>query len=56
MKSAAKPERTTVNTLRAELARLDSQIRQARQVINNMESTAHNIRKIIKSIIDPSTP
>jgi prefoldin subunit 5 len=56
MSSIAKPENATVNTLRAELARLDSQIRQVRQIVNNMESTAHNIRKIIKSIIDPPTP
>jgi len=56
MKSATKPENITINTLRAELARLDSQIRQVKQIVNNMESTAHNVRKIIKSITDQTTP
>jgi hypothetical protein len=41
-------ENATMNTLRAELSRLDSQIRQTRQILTNMESTYYNIVKHLK--------
>jgi hypothetical protein len=48
MSKPAPAENATMNTLRAELNRLDSQIRQSRQILTNMESTHYNITKHLK--------
>ena len=45
----------TMNTLRAELSRLDSQIRQTRQILTNMESTHYNIVKHLKIFTEQSS-
>ena len=48
MSKSTPAENATMNTLRAELSRLDSQIRQTRQILPNMEYTHYNITKHLK--------